>query len=83
MCDSKLRIINAVARYPGSSHDSYIWENSNLAELMRNLHNNGHTDYYLLGKDIDKTIRRYILKDQIFFIQVIVDIHLEHGCLLH
>ena len=30
VCDNELRITNPVAKWPGSSHDSYIWRTSGL-----------------------------------------------------
>ncbi|XP_041461458.1 putative nuclease HARBI1 [Lytechinus variegatus] len=33
--DSKMRFVNVVAKWPGSSHDSYIWETSNVLNDFR------------------------------------------------
>ncbi|KAJ8917015.1 hypothetical protein NQ315_012933 [Exocentrus adspersus] len=49
ICDSRMKILNVCARYPGSTHDCYIWNNSNVQQLLRNLHTAGHRDYFLLG----------------------------------
>lgn len=40
------------ARYPGSTHDAFIWVNSNILNVLTNLHDRGHRNYYLLGKKI-------------------------------
>ncbi|XP_050065116.1 putative nuclease HARBI1 [Aphis gossypii] len=49
ICDVNLRILNVCAKYPGSSHDSHIWNQSNVKKLMETLHRNGHSSYMLLG----------------------------------
>lgn len=36
VCDSKMRYTYCNTKYPGSSHDSYIWENSQLYHLFEN-----------------------------------------------
>ncbi|KAK4887354.1 hypothetical protein RN001_003625 [Aquatica leii] len=48
-CDSSLKIINVNARYPGSTNDAYIWNQCNVHGLMQQLHQVGHTYYFLLG----------------------------------
>ncbi|XP_043485108.1 putative nuclease HARBI1 isoform X1 [Leptopilina heterotoma] len=48
ICDPDLRIMNVNARYPGSTDDSYIWNNSNILPIMQEIHNRGHS-YFLLG----------------------------------
>lgn len=60
ICDSRLRIINVNARYPGSTHDAYIWGNSNILNFFTNLHAQGHTNYYLLG-DTGYPLRTWLL----------------------
>ncbi|KAJ8960357.1 hypothetical protein NQ317_010174 [Molorchus minor] len=44
--DSNLKIINVIARYPGSNNDAFIWNNCNLQDFLKT---NGHIDYLLLG----------------------------------
>jgi len=34
VCDNDMRITNLVAKWPGSSHDSYIWRSSALRQLF-------------------------------------------------
>ncbi|XP_062588934.1 putative nuclease HARBI1 [Saccostrea cucullata] len=36
VCDAKLKFINIVAKWPGSSHDSFVWNNSTLCQLFEN-----------------------------------------------
>ena len=46
VCDSGLRFTNAVVCYPGSTHDSFIWNNCSLNEKF----STGQiTDGWLLG----------------------------------
>ncbi|XP_023289088.1 putative nuclease HARBI1 [Orussus abietinus] len=35
ICDPDLKIINVNARYSGSTHDSYIWNNSNVVPVIK------------------------------------------------
>jgi len=46
VCDAEMRILDVVARWPGSSHDSFIWKNSSLHTLMERGYNR---DGWLLG----------------------------------
>lgn len=59
VCDSNMRIINVNARFPGSTHDSFIWSNSILKEFMQRL-NTDHKAYYLLG-DSGYPLRPWLL----------------------
>lgn len=54
ICDSNLKIINVSAKWPGSTHDSHIWNESNVKSVMTNLHSRGFTSYFLLGKHFNK-----------------------------
>lgn len=45
-----MRIINVNARYPGSAHNSFIWNNSNIQPLLQELHNSGYNNYQLIGE---------------------------------
>ena len=37
ICDASQRITNIVARWPGSTHDSRIYQNSRIAQVLNNL----------------------------------------------
>lgn len=45
-----MKIINVNARYPGSTNDAFIWQNSNVNRFLRDFHMAGHKDYFLLGE---------------------------------
>lgn len=49
ICNSNLKIISANARYPGSTHDSFIWNNCNVLPIVQELHQLYPNQYYLLG----------------------------------
>jgi len=36
VCDSNLKFLNVVAKWPGATHDAFIWANSNLCEIFEN-----------------------------------------------
>lgn len=42
--------MNVNALFPGSTNDVFIWNRSSVANILRTLHERGHTNYYLLGK---------------------------------
>ncbi|KAK3918172.1 Putative nuclease [Frankliniella fusca] len=47
-CDVEYKILNVVARYPGATHDSFVWNNSALRRTMENLYRTGER-CWLLG----------------------------------
>ncbi|XP_018569031.1 putative nuclease HARBI1 [Anoplophora glabripennis] len=49
VCDSRLKILNVVARWPGSTHDSPIFNNS---RLKMDFENNQYQNCLLLGMDM-------------------------------
>ncbi|XP_061166748.1 putative nuclease HARBI1 [Saccostrea echinata] len=57
VCDSTLKFLNVVARWPGSTHDAFIWFNS---ELKRLFVNGTITEGWLLG-DSGYPLRPWLL----------------------
>lgn len=47
VCDANLKFTNICVRWPGSSHDGFIWENSGLKQGLELWGGNG----WLLGKE--------------------------------
>lgn len=43
ICDPDLRIMNVNARYIGSTHESYIWNNNKILPIIQEIHNRGHS----------------------------------------
>ncbi|CAH0405396.1 unnamed protein product [Chilo suppressalis] len=59
ICDANLRIINVNALFPGGTHDSFIWNQSNVLPVMEQLHRNGTGRFYLIG-DSGYGLRRWL-----------------------
>lgn len=57
VCDADLRIENVVARWPGSTHDSLIFRNSNLQQRFEG----GHFDDFLIVGDSGYAVTNYLL----------------------
>ena len=46
VCDADLRIIDVVAKFPGSNHDAFVFQNSSLGVVLES----GLTDgFWILG----------------------------------
>ncbi|XP_071581033.1 putative nuclease HARBI1 [Temnothorax nylanderi] len=48
ICDTNLSIMNILARYPGSTHDSFVWRNCYVRQLLQTQYENGN-HCWLLG----------------------------------
>ncbi|KAI4455600.1 hypothetical protein MML48_9g00005386 [Holotrichia oblita] len=49
VCDHTLKIIGVVARFPGSTHDAFLWRQSALAHKMKGSYEAGDRDSRLIG----------------------------------
>lgn len=49
ICDADLNIYNVNARFPGSCHDSYIWRQSAMQNILRQSYQNGEQNTWVLG----------------------------------
>ena len=47
MCDSDMKVINLVAKWPGSTHDAFIWRSSGLCTMFER---GDVQDSWLIGK---------------------------------
>jgi hypothetical protein len=60
ICDERLKTTNVNARYPGSPHDTFIWQNSNVHDLIRNLQAEHRGGFYKFG-DTGYPLRPWLL----------------------
>lgn len=61
--DWRLKILNINTRYPGSTHDAFIWNNSNVKNAMVHLYRRRpRNNFYLLGK------MKYIIRYTYYYI---------------
>ncbi|KAJ3658189.1 hypothetical protein Zmor_009944 [Zophobas morio] len=60
ICDSNAKILNIVAAHAGNTHDSFIWTNCEVERVMRQIHGEGRSNYYLLG-DSGYPLRPWLL----------------------
>lgn len=60
VCDPNLIILNVNANFGGSTHDSFIWRQSQLKQFLHNLYENGHRGFWLIG-DSGYPLEPYLL----------------------
>lgn len=60
ICDDQLKILSVNSKYPGSTHDSFIWNNSNVLPVVQELHTRYPSNYILLG-DSGYALRPWML----------------------
>ncbi|CAI6352599.1 unnamed protein product [Macrosiphum euphorbiae] len=60
ICDSKLKILNVNALFPGSTHDIHVWNNSSVLPILQELYRRNYNDFYLLG-DSGYPLRQWLL----------------------
>lgn len=46
--------------FPGSTNDSYIWNNSNVLPVVKDIYERGHTGFFLLGKNTFGNIKTFL-----------------------
>ncbi|KAF0719134.1 putative nuclease HARBI1, partial [Aphis craccivora] len=49
ICDASCRIINVNSKFPGSTHDSFIWKNSEITNYIKNKYEEGTFKSWMLG----------------------------------
>ncbi|CAC5398924.1 HARBI1 [Mytilus coruscus] len=57
VCDSNMKFLNIVAKWPGSTHDAFIWANSSLSEMFED----GTIDHGWLIGDSGYSLRPWLL----------------------
>lgn len=68
VCDSRMIITNINARYPGSTHDSYIFGGSELYAFLENLYLQNPNEFnFLLGMSNVKASKFSFLNSKMFF----------------
>ncbi|XP_053975576.1 putative nuclease HARBI1 [Hylaeus volcanicus] len=60
VCDPDLRIIHVNARFPGSTHDNYILNNTNILPALKSINEYHGNGFYLLG-DSGYPLRPWLL----------------------
>lgn len=53
ICDANMIITNVNARYPGSTHDSFIFNNSRVYTFLENIHQTNPNEWnFLIGNNV-------------------------------
>ncbi|XP_045475273.1 putative nuclease HARBI1 [Harmonia axyridis] len=60
ICDENMWIMNANPKFPGSSHDSYIWSQSDISGILERAHRENGGNFFLLG-DSGYPLRPWLL----------------------
>lgn len=63
MCDENLKIMNCNPRFPGSSHDSFIWRQSNISGIMENVYRQADETFFLVGDSGKYEVPLNVLKN--------------------
>lgn len=54
ICDYDLKIFGVLARYGGATHDSYIWQASQISTLLEQRYDNNNEERsWLLGNTME------------------------------
>nr|CAD7463356.1 unnamed protein product [Timema tahoe] len=64
VCDAYMKILNVNSRYPGATHDSFIFANSNLRRALQEVYRrNNNGSMWLLGNspDLDLNLKLLVL----------------------
>ncbi|KAB0795339.1 hypothetical protein PPYR_06811 [Photinus pyralis] len=61
ICDHNLKILNVIARFPGSTHDAHIWRQCAVSNLMEQLYRRDPANVFLLLGDSGYPTRPWLL----------------------
>lgn len=61
ICDPNMMILNLNTNYGGATHDSFIWRQSGIQQILRHIHNMGETNSWLIG-DSGYPLQPYLMK---------------------
>nr|CAI5866020.1 unnamed protein product [Callosobruchus analis] len=61
ICDSTLKILNVNARFPGSTHDSFIWSQSRVSDALERIYRQNPTNTFFVIGDSGYPTRPWIL----------------------
>lgn len=79
ICDGDLKILSVYARYGGSAHDSFVWNNCYIKQLLLSEYTSGERNTFLLGKKIKKNYVKKSNNILYFFPKVIVGMANNRG----
>ncbi|KAK4874373.1 hypothetical protein RN001_013733 [Aquatica leii] len=61
ICDTNLKILNCNARFPGATHDAYIWRQSPISNFMENMYRRNPGNVFFLMGDSGYPTRPWLL----------------------